>query len=140
MLFGVGVPAVGKTPFSGNTPFSSQTGGKRVQNSSFRDISVPALQNAPCLHANHIKARSNGVFPTAEVSRAESGRVHLVGRLATFCTNSYVDFYIASRELVTVLKHYLAVFSVFSTQELIEITRCGLSHQKQRIMLTRLIS
>jgi hypothetical protein len=47
-----GGPAVGKTPFSGNTPFSSQTGGKRVQNSSFRDISVPALQkNAPCLHA-----------------------------------------------------------------------------------------
>ena len=52
-----------KTPFSGNTPFSSQTGGKRVQNSSFRDISVLALQNAPCLHAIHIKAR--GVFPTA---------------------------------------------------------------------------
>ena len=63
--YGVSVPAVGKTPFSGNTPFSSQTGGKQVQNASFREISVLALQNAPRLHANHTKARSNGVFPTA---------------------------------------------------------------------------
>ena len=58
-------PAVGKTPFSGNTPFSSQTGGKQVQNASFRDISVLALQNAPRLHTNQTMARSNGVFPTA---------------------------------------------------------------------------
>ena len=56
---------VGKTPFSGNTPFSSQTGGKQVQNASFRDISVLALQNAPRLHTNQTMARSNGVFPTA---------------------------------------------------------------------------
>jgi hypothetical protein len=63
----VGIPAVGKTPFSGNTPFSSQTGGKHGQNASFRDISVFALQNAPRLHTNQTKARSNGVFPTAGI-------------------------------------------------------------------------
>ena len=66
---------IGKTPFSGNTPFSSQTGSKKVQNASFRDISVLALQNAPRLHANHTKARSNGVFPTAgERFEEEKGR------------------------------------------------------------------
>jgi hypothetical protein len=73
-------PAVGKTPFSGNTPFSSQTGGKHGQNASFREISVFALQNAPRLHTNHSKARSNGVFPTAGKAKNKRSKVNKVRR------------------------------------------------------------
>ena len=76
-VFSLSDPAVGKTPFSGNTPFSSQTGGKQVQNASFTDISVLALQNAPRLHTNHSKARSNGIFPTAGDAMAVDRRAIL---------------------------------------------------------------
>ena len=42
----------------------------------------------------------------------------VASRLATFCTNSDVDFYIASHMLVTVLNNQFSCRSVVSTEEL----------------------
>jgi hypothetical protein len=79
----VGVPAVGKTPFSGNTPFVRKRGANRCKILTLETLAFLHSKTLPVftfhtIYTNHTllitpsqaKARSNGVFPTAGVAKA----------------------------------------------------------------------